>query len=496
MKDKGIHTKNGPLRLFMTMFQAGLIGFGGGNALIPVLYQKTVEEEGLLADEQYEEDVLVASITPGALPVEIAGGIGHRLLGWKGTLIGAYGMALPGVILTLAFLALFKLLNEEVFEQIGYISVGVYAFICVLLFGYVKGTFANRPSCAEGIREGRQYRYELAVSAVVFALTCGKNLYRILGSTQTPIFGLATIDIFILAFFVIFTNAGRKNAFRNTVSVLLCILYIALKGKGIPLQSAVGIDVLYVFMTVMAATGLAASLKNKRKAAGGGGKRERIKDIAALAAPVCVFLIPAFFITADSAAFAGKGILSSVISFGGGDAYLTVADGMFVSSGLVSESVFYGNIVPVVNILPGSILCKTLSGVGFSIGSEAAGTVIGGLLTAALGFSASVFASCGIFSLIHICYGAVSDVPAFMTLKTWIRPIVSGLMFTVILSLIYQVKQMGEGIAGWGYVGIMAALFAAASVLSGRKSNMAIIGILAAGSLVICNLFKMAVLGR
>ena len=495
MKSENTSAENNPLRLFITMFQVGLIGFGGGNALIPVLHQKTVEEQNLLTDEEYEEDVLVASITPGALPVEIAGGIGHRMLGWKGTLIRAYGMALPGVILTLSFLLLFKLLNEEVFEQIEYISVGIYAFICVLLFGYVKGTFANRRACAKGLREKKQYYCELAVSVIVFVLTCGKNFYRILGSTRTPIFGLATIDIFILAFFLIFMNAGRRNAFGKILSVLLCILYIALKGKGIPLKSASGINALYIVMVILAAAGLVGSLKNKKGVAGTGGRDERIKDIAALAVPVGVFMVSALLMTAASLLFAGKGILSSVISFGGGDAYLTVADGMFVSSGMVSESAFYANIVPVVNILPGSILCKTLSGVGFYIGSEASGTALGGILTAMLGFSASIFASCGIFSLIHIFYGVVSDVPAFMTLKTWIRPIVSGLMFTVILSLLYQVKTMGAGVAGWGYVGIMAVLFAAASVLHGRKSNMVIIGILTVGSLVTCNIFSRVVLG-
>ena len=81
MKSENTSAENNPLRLFITMFQVGLIGFGGGNALIPVLHQKTVEEQNLLTDEEYEEDVLVASITPGALPVEIAGGIGHRMLG-------------------------------------------------------------------------------------------------------------------------------------------------------------------------------------------------------------------------------------------------------------------------------------------------------------------------------------------------------------------------------------------------------------------------------
>ncbi|MBQ5370000.1 MAG: chromate transporter, partial [Bacteroidaceae bacterium] len=60
---------------------------------------KTVAEKKARGAEisEYEEDVVVASITPGALPVEIASGIGRRLFGWKGLLAGSIGMALPGV---------------------------------------------------------------------------------------------------------------------------------------------------------------------------------------------------------------------------------------------------------------------------------------------------------------------------------------------------------------------------------------------------------------
>lgn len=43
------------------------------------------------------------------------------------------------------------------------------------------------------------------------------------------------------------------------------------------------------------------------------------------------------FLTASSISFLLRGLLSAVMSFGGGDAYLTVADGMFVDSGMVTK---------------------------------------------------------------------------------------------------------------------------------------------------------------
>ena len=490
MADKTVNSKCSPLGLFNTMFQVGLIGFGGGNALIPVLYQKTVEEQKLLTDEEYEEDVMVASITPGALPVEIAGGIGSRLLGWKGALIGAYGMALPGVVLTLAFLLLFKLLNEAILRQIEFVSVGIYAFISVLLVSYVKGTFHNRS--VESKEFGGERVYKFCIACMVFALTCGKNLYRIIGADRTPLFGLATIDIFILAFFLIFTNTEKRNIFKNILSVVLGVFYIILKAQGIPLKSDIGLDILYGVMVVLAAIGCMTSIRRKRPVGLADSKNKRIKDITALIVIVVFVLIFASIMTGDSLNFAMKGALSSVISFGGGDAYLTVADGMFVDSGMISENDFYGSIVTVVNILPGSILCKTLAGIGFYLGNESVGTVVGGIVVAVLGFSVSVFASCGIFSLIHMFYGSVSDVPAFVMVRNWIRPIVSGLMLTVILSLVYQTKKLGSGIAAWGYIGVMAALAVLGNILHRKKkSNTVIAAMLALGGLIICNILNL-----
>lgn len=56
------------------------------------------------------------------------------------------------------------------------------------------------------------------------------------------------------------------------------------------------------------------------------------------------------------------GLVSTLISFGGGEAYLTVAEGMFLSTDMVTSKQLYSQLLPVVNALPGSIPCKMLSG--------------------------------------------------------------------------------------------------------------------------------------
>lgn len=75
-------------RFLRSMFYIGCIGFGGGSALIPIIEQEIAEKQGLDAKQNIDKDVVVASITPGALPVEIAASIGRRGFGRKGMIAG------------------------------------------------------------------------------------------------------------------------------------------------------------------------------------------------------------------------------------------------------------------------------------------------------------------------------------------------------------------------------------------------------------------------
>ena len=470
--------------LFSMMFKIGVLGFGGGNALIPLLHQKVVEEYGAVNETEFDEDVLIASVTPGALPVEIAGGIGHRVAGWKGTMIGAIGMAAPGVILTVLILSVVSALDQRIISQIHFLTVGIMAFICVLLTEYVKETFKKHKSMGNTNRLGL-----FIVIGCVFLLTCGKNIYRLFGIARKPFFGLSTIHIFVLAFFVIFFTYGKNSVVRKILAICCCLIYILCAGqfKLIDNQRVFWITkMLMLGICIFELGKQICTSRLQRKSFG----NEKFKDIFILILAVCVVALIAFPLSPEIQAFAGRGLFSTVISFGGGDAYLTVADGLFVETGMVKELDFYGSLVPVVNVLPGSVLCKTLSGVGFIFGKNETGTLTGGILVALLGFTCSVAASVGVFLLIHVFYEDVKELDAFVGVRKWIRTIVTGLMLTVMCSLIYVAKQTAEGATGWVCVGIMMFIYAIGVWLKQKKqySNIKLIAVAVILSLAWCNL--------
>ena len=394
--------KAGTLRsLFASTLKIGFIGFGGGSALIPIIQKTIVEDKKLVNQTEYEEDVVVASVTPGALPVEISGSIGKRIAGWKGMLVGSVGMAFPGVFLTLALLSVISYVNENVLRQIQFLAVGITAFIACLLSDYVAGTVKKEKANAAKWQN-------VIIIAAVFLLTCGKNIYRIFGLEGSPRFALSNIQIFGLAFLVIFLMQvfrwiKKRFAGRNE--------------KTCGIKNGTGISGYYI--------------------------KQMFSELAALLLFVLLTGVEAYLMTGKTLPYLLNGLLSSVMSFGGGDAYLTVAEGLFVETSLISEDSYYGSLVPLVNVLPGSILCKTLSGIGFYIGLNETGSVLAAYAVALAGFAVSIFGSCGVVSVVGCFYNAFHNMEVFVAIRRWIRPIVAGLMLNVILALVYQNCKLG-----------------------------------------------------
>ena len=482
MKNETEKKLTGKRKLFFTMLKIGCIGFGGGNALIPVMQQKLVEQEKFVSAEDFEEDVMVASVTPGALPVEIAGGIGSRLYGWQGMLLGAIGMAFPGVLLTLVFLAGMSGMSESVARQIHFLTIGISAYIICLLIDYVVTTLRR----ASGISEMAQI---WLVLSVVFLLTCGKTLYRLFGVEGTPMFAIATIHIFVVALFLIFFLHGTRTALKLAVAAILSILYVLCVGKG----SVFPCVVFYVVGGCIFALSLYVLTKSilRENSCRILSLSDTRIELTALFCSVILFAIPSINISWQALPYIGSGILSSLISFGGGDSYLTVADGLFVETLLVSEEEFYGVIVPLVNLLPGSILCKTLTGIGYYIGYDATRSLPAAICIAWSGFMASITASCGVFSLVRCLYRHFQKLEIFHVVRHVIRPIVSGILVTVALALIYQTRNIGivEGL-GWMPVCLVLLLTLLNSwfYFARGMSNLKILSLSSGLSLLVCNI--------
>lgn len=423
------------LELVKTMFKIGCIGFGGGSALIPVLERETVSKKGMVSKEDFDKNVVVASITPGALPVEIASGIGLSFASYSGMVFGAMAMALPGAIATILLLTLFASMEAEVLRIVKYIAVPVSVYIICMLLLYVKKAVHIGDKSATS-REKLLY---IIVVLLVFILNAGKEINLLTGIDLLMFFDLSSIQILGMAFFVIFFLSSGVNMLKISLSVMICVAYSVCAGKKI-LQYPIVETVMIMTMVILGGYGVISSFVKRKTTWKVEWKRARNCLVVWLIVLVAM-ITPALLVGVETLEYIVNGMLSSLMSFGGGDAYLSVADGLFVQSGLISEILFYGQLVIIVNVLPGSILCKTLSGVGYIIGYTLTESVWVALAMALAGFGVSVFCSCSIsVSCLHL-YSGLQQLSVFKNVGRWIRPIIGGTLLSICLAMAVQMVQ-------------------------------------------------------
>lgn len=473
--------------LILSMLKVGCIGFGGGSALIPVLQREAVQEKKLITEEELDSGIVAASITPGALPVEIAAGIGKKTNGVFGMFAGASAMALPGSFFTTILLLFASLVGSKLTTQINYASIGITAYIIVVLMQYILTTLQKARNNRGGMIQAA------IVILAVWMFSGEQKIFKLLGIQDTPIFGVSTVEIFIVAFFVIICTAGNFKSWWFLISGVISLLFLLVQGKSHLIHSPVIAQITMAVMVVLVIIRLCMNFKMKEKFSG-----KQIKEIAKEIFLWIVFLvvlcIPALLVAPRSVLFIGQGLLSALMSFGGGDAYLSVAQGLFVDSGMITSELFYGNVVTIANILPGSILCKVLSGIGYTWGFSRTGTVFGGICVAVAGFASATAASCAVFCVVKILYDKWKKMEMFQAMNDLIRPIVSGLLISVGISL-FNTNCTIENQAGWAWGSIAVLMLVIGGLvyfMQKKKVHMiwqvlASLGI----SLIACNIFNL-----
>lgn len=411
--------------LLQCMLKIGFLGFGGGSALIPVFEKEVVTKRKWLTKEEYAQDVLAATITPGALPVEIAAGIGKRLGGSIGMLLSAICVAFPGAFMTILLLSALEDVSQNILTGVHILSILTGIYICYLLIRYELGIMQEAKKSGTG-----QMIHTIAIMAGVFMLTGEKSLYTLLATDRQPFFDISTLRILLLALFWGCCDKGNQKE-KKIILMILSVLYIACV-KNDPWISLTWVRLL----TEAVMLGLAIKELSKEK------KKTDWKMIVGENG-ICImwlliFLLPSFFILKDQITFIFSGIGSTLLSFGGGDAYLTVAEGFFVHSGLVDAEFFYAKLVMVANLLPGSILCKILPGIGYYIGCQMQHGRIDGYLAAIAGFGISVIVSVVVFNAVSCIYASIQERNTFSSLPYYIKPTIGGLLLSVLCTLIRQ----------------------------------------------------------
>jgi chromate transporter len=94
--------------LFLSFLKIGLVGFGGGIAVLAQIRNLTVRKRQWLTDSEFAEAVALAQSLPGTSAGNSVTYIGVRLRGWRGAAAAMSGFILPSMLIMIALAILYK----------------------------------------------------------------------------------------------------------------------------------------------------------------------------------------------------------------------------------------------------------------------------------------------------------------------------------------------------------------------------------------------------
>lgn len=128
------------LSLFGLFFKIGIMTFGGGYAMLPILERELVEKRGYVTSDEIMDYFAVGQCTPGIIAVNTATFIGFKRKGVLGGIFATIGVVTPSlIIITLLATALGLVAENEIVKNaFAGISVAVCALIVQAILKLIK----------------------------------------------------------------------------------------------------------------------------------------------------------------------------------------------------------------------------------------------------------------------------------------------------------------------------------------------------------------------
>ena len=162
------------LSLFLSFAKVGVLTFGGGYAMIPILEREIVDRQGWASSEELMDYYAVGQCTPGVIAVNTATFIGYKVAGNLGGIMATLGVVFPSLVIITLIAGI--LTNFADVPAVKSAFAAIRACVCVLIFNAVlklwKSAVKDRPALVIFVLVlGLSLVFD--ISPVVFVLLCG-----------------------------------------------------------------------------------------------------------------------------------------------------------------------------------------------------------------------------------------------------------------------------------------------------------------------------------
>ena len=121
--------------MFITFAKVGVMTFGGGYAMLPILQREVVENKGWATDEELTDYFAIGQCTPGVIAVNTATFIGQKKRGIVGGIFTTLGVVFPSLVIISLLAGVIEAFSHIVWVQHAF--GGIRVCVCVLIFNAV-----------------------------------------------------------------------------------------------------------------------------------------------------------------------------------------------------------------------------------------------------------------------------------------------------------------------------------------------------------------------
>lgn len=127
------------LDMFLTFAKVGVMTFGGGYAMLPILQREVVDNKGWVTEEELMDYFAIGQCTPGVIAVNTATFIGQKNKGIAGGIIATLGVVFPSLVIISLLAGVIEAFSHIVWVQHAF--GGIRVCVCVLITNAVVKLF-------------------------------------------------------------------------------------------------------------------------------------------------------------------------------------------------------------------------------------------------------------------------------------------------------------------------------------------------------------------
>jgi chromate transporter len=126
------------IELLISFSRAGLFGFGGGPAMIPLIQVEVVDIRGWLSHEEFLDAFAFGNALPGPIATKLAGYVGFQVAGVAGATLALLGITAPTIVAMIALAALYLRYRRHrtVQDFLGGVRPVVVALLAVVVWDF------------------------------------------------------------------------------------------------------------------------------------------------------------------------------------------------------------------------------------------------------------------------------------------------------------------------------------------------------------------------